>query len=113
MLDPYRILEISRDATMGEIKKAYFRLVKKYPPEQEPEKFKSIREAYEKLRTVAKRAETDLYVLKEPTGDFEYPDKGSHRYDLDVTAEDFLEVITALYADLNRTDFRQDFTPIG
>jgi curved DNA-binding protein CbpA len=85
-------------------------LVKKYPPEQHPEKFKSIRAAYEQLRTVAKRAETDVFVLKEPAGDFARPNK---TYDLDVTAEDFIEAVAALYSDLNRTDFRQDFTEIS
>jgi len=110
MLDPYRILEIPRDAAMAEIKTAYFRLVKKYSPEQHPEKFKSIRAAYEQLRTAAKRTETDLFILKEPVDDFEPPDK---KYNLEVTAEDFLEVVVALYSDLNRTDFRQDFTEIS
>jgi len=110
MFDPYRTLEIPRDATAGEIKTAYFRLVRKYSPEQHPEKFKSIRAAYEQLRTVAKRAEAELMIIKEPSGDFAPPDTA---YQPGVTAEDFHDVMVALYSDLKRNDFSQDFTEIS
>ncbi len=49
MSDYYSILEITPEATSTEIKKAYFKLVRKYPPERHPEEFKRIREAYEVL----------------------------------------------------------------
>ncbi|MEM8719118.1 MAG: DnaJ domain-containing protein [Cyanobacteria bacterium P01_G01_bin.39] len=45
----YGVLELSPEATPSEIKRSYFRLVRKNPPEKNPEKFKSIREAYETL----------------------------------------------------------------
>ena len=45
----YEVLELSFEATSSEIKRSYFRLVRKNPPEKNPEKFKSIREAYETL----------------------------------------------------------------
>ncbi len=45
----YQILELSPQASAEEIKRGYFRLVRKYSPEKEPELFKSIREAYETL----------------------------------------------------------------
>lgn len=45
----YHTLEITPEAAPEEIRRAYFRLVRRFPPEKEPEKFKSIREAYETL----------------------------------------------------------------
>lgn len=45
----YEILGVSRDADEKEIKKAYFKLVRQFSPEKDPEKFKEIREAYEYL----------------------------------------------------------------
>ena len=58
MFDPYEILEISRNATDEEIKKAYRRLSRKYHPDaninnpdkdQAEEKFKQVQQAYEKV----------------------------------------------------------------
>jgi len=45
----YQLLELSPLATPSEIKRNYFRLVRKYSPEKDPERFKSVREAYETL----------------------------------------------------------------
>lgn len=45
----YQILEVSPQASALEIKHAYFRLVRKYSPEKDPERFKQIREAYNTL----------------------------------------------------------------
>lgn len=45
----YHILEISSEASANEIKQAYFRLVRKYSPEKDPEKFQQIRVAYNTL----------------------------------------------------------------
>lgn len=46
----YEILGLSQGASQGEIKKAYFRLVREYSPEKHPEEFREIREAYEVLK---------------------------------------------------------------
>ncbi|KAB8314022.1 tetratricopeptide repeat protein [Tolypothrix campylonemoides VB511288] len=45
----YHILEISSQASADEIKQAYFRLVRKYSPEKDPERFQQIRIAYNTL----------------------------------------------------------------
>lgn len=45
----YRVLELSPQATPEQIKRSYFRLVRKYSPEKDPKQFKSIREAYDTL----------------------------------------------------------------
>ncbi|MGH9846124.1 MAG: J domain-containing protein [Blastocatellia bacterium] len=63
--NPYKTLGIERDATEAEIKQAYFGLVREYSPERDPEGFKRIRAAYEKLRSIGKRVETDLFLIDE------------------------------------------------
>ncbi len=63
--NPYKTLGIERDATEAEIKQAYFGLVREYSPERDPEGFKRIRAAYEKLRSSGKRVETDLFLIDE------------------------------------------------
>jgi curved DNA-binding protein CbpA len=55
----YEVLGIARDADERAIKKAYFTLVRKYPPETHPEEFKRIREAYEVLSNPQSRADYD------------------------------------------------------
>jgi curved DNA-binding protein CbpA len=62
---PYKILGVERTASESEIKQAYFALVREHPPERDPEGFKRIRAAYEKLRTGGERAETDLFLIEE------------------------------------------------
>ena len=55
----YEALGIERAADERAIKKAYFALVRKYPPETHPEEFKRIREAYEVLSNPQSRADYD------------------------------------------------------
>lgn len=63
--NPYQTLGVERDATETEIKQAYFGLVREHSPERDPEGFKRIRAAYEKLRSSGKRVETDLLLIDE------------------------------------------------
>ncbi len=63
--DPYKVLGLDRDAAEAEIKQAYFSLVREHSPEHDPEGFKRIRAAYEKLRSTSDRAETDLFTIDE------------------------------------------------
>lgn len=110
MMNPYQILEIPKNADQDEIKKAYFQLIKKYPPEREPEKFKTIRAAYESLKTVARKAETDVFIFREPEQAFEFPDEMKPSYHVEIHAKDILEIVTELYTDLNRAEFEDDYT---
>ena len=55
----YEDLGVTPEADEREIKKAYFRLVRKHPPEKDPEKFKLIREAYETLSDPQARSRYD------------------------------------------------------
>ena len=46
----YEALGLAPGAAPEEVKRAYFRLVRKYSPEKEPEQFQKIRQAYEALK---------------------------------------------------------------
>ncbi len=65
--DYYEILEVTRTASDGEIKKAYRRLAMKYHPDRNPNdkaaeaKFKECKEAYEILCDAQKRAAYDQF----------------------------------------------------
>ena len=64
----YQILDISKDASVDEIKKAYRRLARQFHPDVNPgskeaeEKFKDINEAYDILSDVEKRVEYDKFI---------------------------------------------------
>jgi curved DNA-binding protein CbpA len=55
----YEVLDVPKTATEGEIKRAYFNLVRTYQPDRFPEEFKEIRAAYETLSDKQKRAAYD------------------------------------------------------
>ncbi len=55
----YEVLGIDRASDERTVKKAYFTLVRKYPPETHPEEFKKLREAYEVLSDAESRKQYD------------------------------------------------------
>lgn len=59
MKDYYEILGIDSYASISEIKKAYFKMVRKYPPDRYEKEFMDVREAYETLSNEKTRKEYD------------------------------------------------------
>ncbi len=108
--DPYAVLGLIRGVHLRKIKRAYFDLVRQYPPEEQPEAFKLIRAAYEKLRTIDAKAETDLFLFQPP-----YPwspRKRRRKLDLDVHTED-IWLLLQKHGDLGRTDFKEDYRSVN
>jgi curved DNA-binding protein CbpA len=107
--DPYAVLGLTRRASQREIKRAYFDLVREYSPEKNPEAFKLVRAAYEKLRKAEVREETDLFLFQPP-----YPWEPRGRrgsLDLEVHAEDIWTLLRH-QGDLGRDDFQDDYRPV-
>lgn len=107
--DPYRVLGVLPTATQVEIKRAYFALIRQYPPETEGDKFKLIRAAYEKIKSTQRRVETDIF-LPQPPPAWQPP---PITLTLDTTFHPG-DVLLALrrWGDLGRTDFQEDFREI-
>jgi curved DNA-binding protein CbpA len=103
MTDPYRVLGIDRRASDAEIKRAYFQLVRQFPPEQAPEKFQEIRAAYEQLRTPESKAQVDLFLIQPPPA---APKRRRASYDLSVHPEDLLTLTLEMVATPMQQDFR-------
>jgi curved DNA-binding protein CbpA len=108
-IDPYAILGLTRSATPAQIKQAYFALVRAHPPEREPETFKRIRAAYERLRDPERRAETDMLLLTAWAGPARQ--RRAPQLDLALHAEDVLAAARAL-SDLERHDWREHFAKV-
>ncbi len=45
--DPFTVLGVSRDASEEEIRARYLELVKQFPPDRDPDRFREIRAAFE------------------------------------------------------------------
>lgn len=108
-VDPYLVLGLDHTATLEEIKRAYFALVRAHPPERDPEAFKRIRAAYERLRTPEQRLEADMLLLQTWPVPTRFPQAAD--LDLRVHREDVLAAARAL-SDLERTDFHGDFRKV-
>lgn len=113
---PYTVLGLDEQANAEEVRRAYFRLVRQYPPETYPEDFKRVRAAYDTLRSPMRRAELalesfdahvteiDLDLLEALAGE---PAAG----DLDAAA--LLLAVELSSSDLARSEFPEDLTPIS
>jgi curved DNA-binding protein CbpA len=107
--DPYAVLGLRRGAAPREVKRAYFTLVREYPPESHPAEFKLLRQAYERLRSGGTKAETDLFLFRPP-----YPwepRKRRRKLDLEVHAEDAWRLMEQR-GDLGRRDFQEDYRTV-
>ncbi len=67
MLTPFEVLELSDKAINDrDIKKAYLKKVRQYPPEQAPDKFQQIRDAYDTIKTEKLRLNYQLFHYEKP-----------------------------------------------
>lgn len=55
-----QLLEIRREAGEEDIRAAYVRKVKQYPPDRSPQQFEQVQEAYEALRDTRRQAQDIL-----------------------------------------------------
>lgn len=111
--NPYEILGIDQKASNTDIKNAYFKNVREFTPEKHSDKFKDIRAAYERLRDDKSRAETDTFMLNVPYSEFiiEHPED-DWEYKPKIDLDSVCQRINEEFSDLERTDFRKDFTEI-
>ena len=100
--DPYGVLGLDHQASEADIKRAYFQLVRQFPPERAPEKFRDIRTAYEQLRDPENRARIALFLVQPPPP---LPKQRRPSYDLRVHVDDLL----TLAMELVRTPMQDDF----
>lgn len=63
MTDPYEILGLTREASEEDIRQRYLTLVRENPPDRAPERFASIRDAYDQLRDPVMSLERRLFNL--------------------------------------------------
>lgn len=47
---PWEVLGVGQEASPEQVRAAYLALVKQYPPDQAPERFERIRDAYDQMR---------------------------------------------------------------
>ena len=57
------VLGLARGSDKKEIKRAYFRLVRQFTPEKNPERFQQIREAYEYLSNRQEEGEQPVFNI--------------------------------------------------
>lgn len=107
--DPYSALGVARGATQDDVKQAYFKAVREHPPERDPEAFKAIRAAYERINTPEKRVEADMRLLRAWPAPEAWPT--APPLDLAVHRADLIALARAT-SDLERTDFREDFRKV-
>ena len=60
MRDPFTVLGVAEDAGDEEIRRRYLALVREFPPDRAPDRFREYRAAYEALSDERKRLETKL-----------------------------------------------------
>jgi curved DNA-binding protein CbpA len=61
--DPRAVLEVAPEATDEQIRAAYLRKVKQFPPDRNPVEFERVRDAYELLRDRRQRMRRLLLAL--------------------------------------------------
>jgi len=66
MKSDYEVLGLEEGADEKEVKRAYFKLVRQFTPEKDPERFQEIRVAYENLKSGKVKRQLELKIPGEP-----------------------------------------------
>ena len=61
MLEHYLALDLPVSATDDEIRRRYLELVRAHPPSHDPERFQRVSNAFEALKDLRSRIDTDLF----------------------------------------------------
>ena len=64
-MDPFLVLNVGLDASDAEVRAAYQALLRRFPPEQRPQQFQQVQEAYQALRTEPERWRWRLLHLED------------------------------------------------
>lgn len=88
-MDLYEILDIDSSATETDIKKAYVKKLRQFPPDQFPEEFKQIRQAFETLKDPKSRNEYDTMS--------EYGEEIEHHLQKGLAAAEQADYETAIH----------------
>ncbi|MEN8154033.1 MAG: molecular chaperone DnaJ [Acidobacteriota bacterium] len=114
MSDYYKVLGISKNATLAEIKKAYRKLARKYHPDLNPgdkaseKKFKEITEAYEVLKDPKKKKQYDTFGST--NGNFRNPGRGSNFEGFDFStsgSSSFGDIFETIFGNFGGTQGKQ------
>jgi curved DNA-binding protein CbpA len=65
-MTPFELLSVKPASPDREVKDAYLRMVRKYPPETHPAQFRLLSDAYSRIDTEAKRLDSALFSLESP-----------------------------------------------
>jgi curved DNA-binding protein CbpA len=62
MPNPYRVLNVPRTADDETVRRSYLGLIRRFPPQREPEAFKRIQAAYEAIRDLRARIRHEVFT---------------------------------------------------
>jgi len=68
MLDPFFVLDLPHDASDEDVEARYRALLTKLPPDSEPERFATLRAAYDALKTPHGRVDALLFRFDQTGG---------------------------------------------
>lgn len=61
--DPLSVLGVRADSSDEQVRSAYLRKVKEFPPDRSPDEFERVRDAYELLRDRRRRVRHSLFSI--------------------------------------------------
>ena len=67
--DPWAVLDLPVGSGDGELRAAYLRKIRQFPPDRAPEQFERIRDAYDVLRDPRRRSEL-IIMSADPKAEF-------------------------------------------